>query len=296
MGFGIGVDFAKAGYETWMYNTREETSKQSMIRVREALTLFVDGGLLKATQADAAYNRLHFTTNLEEAAKNADYVSESVLESLPLKRKIFADLDRICPPSAILTTNSSRLTTTEIVKDNQIAWPERCCVAHYFQPPHLLPLVEIVGGEMTSRETVDRIFALLSKIGKKPVIIPVEVPGHAGNRIQDGIDREIRYLVDNKICTPEMIDKIIMDGFGRRMANTGFFIRKDLIGHDFNYKAYTAVGKEPWEPIKERVQKGELGMKTGQGFYEWPDFGKAVHRKQNLELIRLLKIDQEGEE
>lgn len=291
MGFGIGVDFARAGYETWMYNTRPETSKQSADRVKEAFSLFMEGEIMTASEVEAAYNRLHFTTNLEEAAQNADYVSESVLESLALKRQIFADLDKICPSSAILTTNSSTFTTTSIVKDNRIDYPGRCCVAHYFQPPHLLPLVEIAGGEKTSRETIDRTFEILSGMGKKPVIIPVEVFGHAGNRIQGAIGQEIRYLIDNNICTPEMIDEIIMYGFGRRMAITGWFIRNDLIGLDFSYNSAKSAGAEPWEPFKERVERGELGMKTGKGFYEWPDFGQSVQRKQNLELLRLLKDD-----
>ncbi|MBN1381953.1 MAG: 3-hydroxyacyl-CoA dehydrogenase family protein [Deltaproteobacteria bacterium] len=293
MGYGIGVDFARTGYETWMYNTREETSHTAMERAREALSLFVEADMMSAAEADAAYAHLHPTIHLEQAVENADYVSESALESLSLKRQIFADLDRLCPASAILTTNSSNFTTTSIVKENRMDHPERCCVAHYFQPPHLLPLVEVVGGEETAQATLDKTCEILSGMQKKPVVIPVEVRGHAGNRIQSAIGREIRYLVDNKICTPEMIDDIIMYGFGRRMANTGWFVRNDLIGLDFTYNAAKSAGAEPWEPFKERVERGDLGMKSGKGFYEWPDCGKAINRKQNTDLLRYLKRDIE---
>jgi 3-hydroxybutyryl-CoA dehydrogenase len=293
MGFGIGVDFARAGYDTWMYNTREETSRIAMQRAKDALWLFVEGNMMSDSEAEAAYARLHPTTSLEAAAQNADYISESALESLALKRRIFADLDRLCTPSAILTTNSSNFTTTSIVKDNAMKHPERCCVAHYFQPPHLLPLVEVVGGEKTTKETIDKTCEILKAMHKKAVVIPVEVPSHAGNRIQGAIGREIRNLVDKKICTPEMIDDIIMYSFGRRMANTGWFIRNDLIGLDFTYNIAKADGTEPWEPIKERVERGETGMKSGKGFYDWPDFGKAVERRQNMDLIRFLKRDME---
>jgi len=293
MGYGIAVDFVRAGYDTWLYNTREESSRRAMERARKALDLFVEEGLMSREEGDAAYALLHPTTRLEEAAAGADYVSESVLESLSLKRKVFAELDRLCPPSAVLTTNSSNFTITSIVADNGIRHPERCCVAHYFQPPHLLPLVEVVKGEQTSPETIEKTCRILKGARKKPVVIPKEVNGHAGNRIQGAIGREIRYLVDNGICTPEMIDEIIMYGFGRRMFNTGWFIRNDLIGLDFSYHAAKAAGREPWGPFKERVERGQLGMKTGKGFYEWPDFGEALKRRQDQDLIRLLKRDME---
>jgi 3-hydroxybutyryl-CoA dehydrogenase len=293
MGYGIGIDFVRAGYETWMFNTRQETSRTAMQRAKEALSLFVEAGILSAVEADAAYARLHPTISIEEAAENADYVSESALESLSLKRRIFADLDRLCPAKCILTTNSSNFTTTSIIKDNQINHPERCCVAHYFQPPHLLPLVEVVGGEKTAKETIDMTCDILSGMQKKVVVIPVEVSGHAGNRIQGAIGREIRYLVDNNVCTPEMIDDIIMYSFGRRMANTGWFIRNDLIGLDFVYNVAKSAGAEPWEPFNVRVERGELGMKSSKGFYDWPDFGKAMEHRQNMDLLRFLKRDIE---
>ncbi len=293
MGFGIGVDFIRAGYPTWLYNTREESSRKSMERARKALGIFVEAGMMTAPEADKAYSLLHPTTSLEAACERADYISESVSESLALKRKVFADMDRLCPPSAILTTNSSNFTTTRIVSENEIKHPERCCVAHYFQPPHLLPLVEVVGGEKTSPETIQRTCQILAGAQKKPVVIPIEVPAHAGNRLQGALGREIMDLVNKKICTPQMIDEIIMYGFGRRMTNTGWFIRNDLIGLDFPYNAAKAAGREAWEPIKERVERGELGMKSGKGFYEWPDHGDAMQKRQDMDLIGLLKRDIE---
>ncbi len=293
MGFGIGVDFARAGYETWLYNTREESSRQAMERARAALELFCEAGLMNEEEIQAAYGRLHPTISLEEAAEGADYVSESVSESLDLKRKVFSELDRLCPASAVLTTNSSSFTITAILSKNAIRYPGRCCVAHYFQPPHLLPLVEVVAGQHTAPETISLTCRILAGAQKKPVVIPKEVNGHAGNRMQGAIGREIRNLVEQGVCTPQMIDDIIIYGFGRRMFNTGWFIRNDLIGLDFSYNAAIAAGREPWGPFKERVERGELGMKTGKGFYEWPDFGRAMQRRQDWDLIQLLKRDIE---
>ena len=293
MGFGIGVDFAKAGYDTWLFNTREETSCQAMENAKQAMDLFVKGEMLTQDEADAAYARLHPTTDMAEACKDADYVSESALENLSLKQRIFADLDRLCPKTAILTTNSSSFTTTIIVGDNDVKHPERCCVAHYFQPAHLLPLVEVVGGEKTDPAVLDKTCEILTRMHKKAVRIPVEVPAHAGNRLQGALGREITSLVEKSVCTPEMIDDIIMYSFGRRMMNTGWFIRNDLIGLDFSYNAAKGAGREPWAPFKERVERGDLGMKTGRGFYDWPDFGKAVQKRQEMDLLYLLKRDIE---
>ena len=175
MGYGIGVDFVRAGYPTWLYNTREETSRKSMERARKALGLFVEAGMMTAAEADKAYGLLHPTTSLEAACEGADYISESVSESLALKRKVFADMDRLCPPSAILTTNSSNFTTTRIVSENEINHPERCCVAHYFQPPHLLPWSKWSEGKKPLRKPSNGLVKFWSGAQKKPVVIPVEV-------------------------------------------------------------------------------------------------------------------------
>jgi 3-hydroxybutyryl-CoA dehydrogenase len=295
MGHGIGLDFARGGYETWYFNTRKETSDRAMRRARLALDRFVEGGLMSTDEADRAFRRIHPSTDLRESADKADYVSESVLESLSLKREIFAELERVCGPETILTSNSSSYMITSIVEDN-LEHPGRCCVAHYFQPPHFLPLVEVVKGKMTETSVLDRTCELLSSVGKKPVLLSKEVPGHAGNRIQYGMRQEIHRLIDEGVCTHEMIDDIIMYGFGRRTANTGWFIRQDLIGIDFLHNAAKDRGNKPWGPIKELFDAGHLGMKSGKGFYDWPDNGESIHRKQDMELLRLLKIERDEEE
>ena len=292
MGFGIGVEFARFGYPVSLHNTKEATSKQAMERSKETLDLMVETELLTAEEAKATYERLSFTTDIEDAASGADYVIESVMEQLPLKQEVFAKLDEVCPPPAILTTNTSGLLVTDIA--SVAKHPERIVATHYFQPPHLVPLVEVVGGEKTDRDVVERTARILRGLRKKAVIIDIELPAFAGNRIQGAIRREIESLVDKGACTPSMIDDIISFGFGRRMAYTGYFKRLDLIGLDFFYTAAKGQGRELWGPIAERVERGELGMKSGKGFYEWPgDTAKQLHRRMNMELIRLMKQDME---
>jgi 3-hydroxybutyryl-CoA dehydrogenase len=290
MGLGIGVEFARFGYPVKLYNTNQASSDHARQRARQDLDLMVETELISRAEARAAYRRLHFTTDLTEAASGADYVAESVLEVLSLKKQIFARLDELCPPPAILATNTSGFLVTEIASVTK--HPERVLAAHYFQPPHFVPLVEVVGGNKTERWVIDRTVAILRGLRKKVVVIDKELPGFVGNRIQGVIGREIQSLVDQGVATPQMIDDIISFGFGRRMAYTGYFKRMDLIGLDFGYTAARERGRAPWKPVAERVERGELGMKTGKGFYEWPgDSAEKLHRRLNTELIRLMKQD-----
>ncbi|MFC2041062.1 3-hydroxyacyl-CoA dehydrogenase family protein [Chloroflexota bacterium] len=290
MGLGIAVEFARFGYQVSIYNTNQASSQKAMERAGEDLDLMVETELLTAEDAKATYKRLRPTTDLEDAASGADYVVESVLEILTLKQEIFAKLDEICPPPAILATNTSYLRVTDIASVTK--HPGRVLATHYFQPPHFVPLVEVVGGEKTDREVVELVGGVLKGLRKKVAVINIELPGFAGNRIQRAIAREVESLVDKGVCSPIAIDDIISFGFGRRMAYTGYFKRLDLIGLDLGYKAVKSRGQEPWGTIAEHVERGELGMKSGKGFYEWPgDSAKQFHRRQNMELIRLMKQD-----
>jgi 3-hydroxybutyryl-CoA dehydrogenase len=154
--------------------------------------------------------------------------------------------------------------------------------------------VEVAPGEKTDPELLQITADLLRGLRKKVALIEVEMPRFVGNRIQGAIGREIQSLIDLGVCTPETIDNVISYGFGRRMAYTGYFKRLDLIGLDFMYTAAKGRGIEPWKPVAERVERGDLGMKSGKGFYDWPgDTAAQLHRKLNTELIRLMKKDME---
>ncbi len=293
MGFGVATEFARFGYQVSIYNTKEETSKKAMLEIQEALDLMVETELITTDEAKDAYGRVHPTTDLEDAAEGADFVHESVPELLKLKQETFARLDEICPPPVILATNTSGFRVTDIATATK--HPERVVATHYFQPPHFVPMVEVAGGEKTDRAVVERTAQLLRGMRKRVAVIDVELPGFIGNRIQGAIGREIRSLADQGAASPEMIDDVISFGFGRRMAYTGYFKRMDLIGLDFGYTAAKGRGLEPWKLIAERVERGELGMKSGKGFYDWPgDTAKQLHRRLNTELIRLMKQDMEA--
>ena len=219
----------------------------------------VETELLTAEEAKAAYERLRPTTDLDDAASGADYVIESVLEILSLKQEIFARLDELCPPPAVLATNTSGLMVTDIA--SVVKHPERVLATHYFQPPHFVPLVEVVGEEKTERQVVELAAQVLRDLWKKVAVIDIELPRFVGNRIQGAIGQEIQALVNQRVCNPNMIDSIISFGSDRRMAYTGYFKRLDLIGLDFSLKQ--RGDKPTWAPAAERVERGELGMKSG---------------------------------
>jgi 3-hydroxybutyryl-CoA dehydrogenase len=293
MGFGVAVEFARFGYQVSLYNTKEETSKRAMQQAKEALDLMAETELITSDEAIAAYARLRPTTNIADAATSANFVLESVLEQLALKQEIFAKLDELCPPPTILATNTSSLRVTDIASATK--HPERVVATHYFQPPHFVPLVEVVGGEKTDRKVVEKAARMLQGMRKKVVIIDVDLPGFIGNRIQGAIGQAVQSLIDHGVCNPQTIDDVISFGFGRRMAYTAYFKRMDLIGLDFSYRMAKDRGVEPWKPIAEHVEKGELGMKSGKGFYSWPaDTAKQLHHRFNTELIRSMKQDMEA--
>jgi 3-hydroxybutyryl-CoA dehydrogenase len=247
--------------------------------------------LLTRSAANAAGKRLTYYTDIKETARGADLVVESVLENLPLKQEIFAELDEICPPPVLLCTNTSSLRVTEIA--SRAKHPERILVTHYTQPPHFAPLVEVVAGDKTDPAIVPGVVEMLRKMHKM-VVVCKDTPRFLQNRIQRAIGQECQAMVDEGLATPEMIDNVICYGFGRRMGYTGYFKRLDLIGLDFASGLDKAKGLQPWPPIAEHVTRGETGMASGKGFYDWP----PVKREQFLlwyhtELIRLMQQDIE---
>lgn len=285
MGFGIGVEYARFGYNVSFYNTRKASSETAMQRAKEALDLMVKTKLITRDVAKATYSRIRPTTDITDAAKGVDLAVESVLEDLRLKQDIFAKLDEICPPPTILCTDASGLRVTDIA--SKAKHQERILATHYTQPPHFAPMVEVVPGEKTDPALVPFVAGMLRKMHKMVIIVNRDSPRFIQNRIQGAISRECQTLVDEGLGTPEVIDNVITFGFGRRMGYTGYFKRQDLVG-------LKVRGNQPWKPLAEHVERGELGMKSGKGFYEWPKEKKEAFLEwYHTELIRLMKQDME---
>lgn len=291
MGSGIGIEFARFGYEVNLYDIKEAASQKAMAQARDDLDLMVEMQLLTGEEAKASYTRLHPTIDFVQAASGADYVIEAAPELLHLKQEIFTRLDEICPPPAILATTTSGLSATDIA--SAAKHPERILVTHYFGPPHFIPLVEVFRGERTDPQVVETVTRLLRRVRKKVIVIDIEQLTKVGNRLQLAMDQEIHALVDKGI-SPTVVDDIITFGFGRRLPFIGYFQRMDVVGLDGRLERYASSGRKPWAPIVERAKRGELGVKTGKGFYDWPgDTAQRLNRRLNTGLIRLMKQDMD---
>ncbi len=297
MGHGIAQEFALAGYEVHLNDVSAEKLQQAITLMQGNFQMLVNNGSVSPQQAEDSLARIQPNTELQAVASKADVVIEAVLENLELKQEIFAQLDRFCPEHAILASNTSSLMPSMLAAATQR--PDKVLVTHYFNPPHLLPLVEIVRHEGTADETVNVIYDLMRKVGKSPAIIQKEVLGFVGNRLQFALFREALSLVEQGVATPADIDTVVKTGFGRRYAAAGPFEIWELVGWDLilAISEYLVsdlnASQEPSQLLKDLVEQGKLGTKTGTGFYEWtPETAEALKQWIGQMLVEIDRLSQ----
>lgn len=271
MGHQISLSAALAGYTVICTDINREILQKAENFADTYLPERVAKGKLAEEDAKAARARLTFTASLAEAAKDADLVIEAAIEKLELKRKIFADLDKICPPHAILATNSSYIISSKIA--DVTGRPEKVCNMHFFNPALVMKLVEVVKGPHVADETVEVAVGVCKKMGKVPVVLQKEIYGFLVNRIVSAIKTEALYIYDMGVATPEDIDTAVVHALGHPM---GPFRLMDLTGIDLSYyvgmERYQETGDPKYKPspvVVEKFVKKEWGRKTGQGFYEY---------------------------
>lgn len=298
MGHGIAQIFASRNYHVTLLDVRQDLLTKAIENIRSNLTLMVERGIGKRGEIEPTIQRIKTTLDWKEATSRAQFVIEAVSENLELKQKIFQDLDSLCPSETILATNTSVMSITEIAKKAQNR--KRILGTHFWNPPYLIPLVEVIKGEETSSQAVEMTYELLKHVGKHPVRVKKDVPGFVGNRLQHALWREAISIVDKGIADPETVDEVIKKGFGLRLPALGPLENADMVGLDLTMAIHDYILKhldsspEPAPILREKVKKGELGFKTGQGFQKWsPD--EAEHSRKNL-LEYLLKWTKEQEE
>jgi len=273
MGHQIATLCAIKGYKTVCTDVKEDVLKKAEAFVDKYLPGRVKKGKLTEEQARQARDNICFTQSLDDAAKEADYVIEAVLEVVDLKRKIFADLDRITPEHAILATNSSFIVSSKIADATKR--PEKVCNLHFFNPALVMKLVEVVQGPHSGDETVEISMDLCRNLEKVPVHLKKEVDGFLLNRIFRAINHEALWLLDMGVASVEDIDKACVYGAGHPM---GPFRLNDLTGIDLAYtmamESFKATGdpaQRPSPSVVEHYVKGEYGEKTGKGWYDYSD-------------------------
>jgi len=274
MGHGIGQTFALGGYEVTLNDISDELLKKALQQIRKNLDTFIEFGITTTEAAKEALSRIKTETNLKEAVKDSDFVVEAVPEVMELKKRIFKELDEYCLPHTILTSNTSGLSLTEMTSG--IRRRDQAVIAHWWNPPHIIPVVEIVKGRYTSEQTVDLVYQLLVAIGKRPVTLLKEVPGFLGNRLQFALYREALACLRDGVASAEDIDLAVKGSFGFRLPTLGPLETSDFGGLDtfLNISRYLFKeidrSTEPPEILVDKVAQNKLGVKTGEGVFSYP--------------------------
>lgn len=270
MGKQIALNTAQYGYDVYLTDTIPEVVDKVAAWASDYMQGRVAKG--KKTEADAkdALAHLHCVKTLEEAAENADLVIEAIIEDAKIKDDLFTKLNGLVREDTIITTNSSFMVSSRFV--HCVKNPGRLANLHYFNPAMVMQLVEVVRGEHTSDETVDALMEFAAKTGKSPVKVNKEIEGFVANRIVSAIQAEAWYLVTEGICTPQEVDTAVEKGVNHPM---GPFRLGDMVGLDVAFlkidRVYKETGEKPahYDILKSKIDAGELGRKTGKGWYDY---------------------------
>jgi 3-hydroxybutyryl-CoA dehydrogenase len=293
MGPGLAQVFATAGYYVAMYSRKAETIEKATKVLKSNLSTFVEQEMLSEDAVPGILARITTTQSVEEAATEADFVIESIAEKMDAKKAVYEELDAICPERTVITSNTSYLNIYEIMPARRLP---QTVIAHWFAPPHIVPLVEVVKGPETAQETVDFVVELLKKVDRVPTVLEKFVPGFCINRFLRIIGREIFFLLDNGYMTAEQLDLAVKASIIPRAMVLGFVQRYDFTGIDLSYGNLQnpdfiepPIDNQP-KSLKELMDKGELGVKTGKGFFDYSDRPlEQVLRERDAALIKVFE-------
>lgn len=295
MGHGIALAFAMAGHPVTLQDVDEGTLEASEEKIRWTLRTFADGGRISEADVPEIAARIERTPSLEEAVDGADFVTEAVAEDLDIKQTVFERLDDHTDADTILATNTSGLSITEIGSVTE--HPERVVGTHYFNPPYIVPLVEVIRGERTADAVVDITDDLMDRIGKTPVVVEKDIPGFIGNRIQLAMTYEAFSLLDRGVASAEAIDKVVKSGFGFRLPLLGVFEKADHSGLDVHLDVQRYLvgdldrGTDTFDLTEDLVADGNYGLKTGRGIYDWSELdSEGVYERRDRGLLDILEL------
>jgi 3-hydroxybutyryl-CoA dehydrogenase len=298
IGHGVAQIFAMAGRDVRLIGRSEPSLSAALRKIEANLQEFAAHGLLEASAREEILTRIELTTDLNRAA-GCDLIIEAVTEDLDLKRDIFARLDRLCPPPAVLASSSGQPASALI---DRVQHRQRVLAAHFWYPPQLIPLVEVCGGPETSADVVAWTCQVLRNAGKEPAVVDQEIPGFIGNRLQFAMLREAWSLWARGIASAEAIDTVVRTSFGRRVGTTGPLESADMGGLYTMYNFGKSLmpdletAREPPAKLAELVKSGANGLANGRGVYDWTKRdGKALLAARMEELFRWLKHDRAGQ-
>jgi len=273
MGPGITVILALAGHAATLYGRTPASLARGLEAVDRCLEQLHRERLATARAAHAARRRIDGTTDLATAVGRASLVFESVVEDLELKQQLFVQVEQLTRPDTVVASNTSGLPITRIAERMQ--HPERAATAHFWNPPQLMPLVEIVKGERTSEATLTRLFDVLAGAGKRVVVVRKDLPGQLGNRLLHALFREAFHIVQEGIASVEDVDTALKYGPGLRFPAYGLLEHADMVGLDmmvaidsYLFGALSTMDQPP-AFVHTLIAQGALGARTGHGLYDW---------------------------
>lgn len=295
MGNGIAQLFATGGYPVYLWAFNEQEKETAATIIDTNLQLLVDNDILKAGDIPAIKERMTITTNYDLVAKNADLAVECILEKMDLKQDFFKKLDAITEPDVILCTNTSVMSVTEIA--SKAEHKERIIGTHFWNPPFLIPLVEVVKTVNVADGIAEKVCEVLRAVGKKPIIAKKDCPGFIANRMQNALGREAVSIVQNGLADPKDVDDAVKYGFGMRLGSIGPIEQIDAIGSDLCINIgdylfpYLEDSKEQLPLLREKVAKNEFGFKTnGVGIRTWTEEEMKEYNERTIrDLIKVGK-------
>lgn len=299
MGHGIAEFFAMNGYPVNLYEPYEPTRLSCMDTIRGELDFLAENDLIKPEDVQASLDRITVFADLAPAVKEADYIIEATREDLGLKQDLFEKLEKLTKPEAVLASNTSSLSLSEMIAKVGEEKQKKCMVCHWYNPPHIMPLVELSFFGNMDEETFNEVRELYQITGKQTCKVKKDVPGMVANRIQQGVAREAFSLMEMDIADPEDIETALKFGPAFRYATTGQLEVADMGGLDIwctvgdNLLSVMDNSRKANPILRKKVEEGKLGMKNGEGFFKYP--AEEVQEKKNAfnkKLIIQLKASK----
>lgn len=299
MGHGIAQVFAFRGYKVNIFDVDQEALNDVPNRIRENAAVFEELGMITSKTVESGLANITLCKNLTGIADSAHVVIEAISEKLDLKISVFREIETHVASDVILCSNTSAISITEI--SHGMKHRDRFLGTHFWNPPQVLPCVEVIKGEATSEKTFKTVCALLESAGKDPVKVFKDVPGFLGNRLQHAMWREAVSMVEKGIASPEDIDKVVKNGFGLRCAFLGPLETADLAGIDLSREVHAYLfpflssATEPSPVLSEMCRDKKLGAKTGQGFHSWPPSKlRGFVKQRDKILLKFLSLRQDN--
>ena len=296
MGHTIALNAAWFGIQVKMYGIDQKDVQNGLLAVKAKLKTLFEKDLIMQNQQDQILEKITGTDSLSEAVSGATFIIECIPENLELKNDLFVKLDEMCNEGVILATNTSGLSP--ILIGLNLKHPQRTLATHFWNPAHLIPLVEVLRSKFTNDHTFKRAIDLLKFMNKKPIEVKKEVPGMVGNRLQFALFREAQFLLEQGIASKEDIDAAVTYGIGRRLPVTGPLLSADMGGldvfasiSDYLFKDLSNADQLSGK-LRDLIAQGHFGQKNGEGYYSWNEkFTAEMNYKREEQLIQFLKDD-----